>query len=128
MCLNDHRLLIPASVIRLRIVSLDTTIYPEGGKCRRADSNDIVGEDVAAVMIAPSSCTFVFLGFPDPLRRKTITFVIPPSGVGPSWWSICLFEQPHYLRHATRPLSKSDNCSYCDLLGLRGIRIPNTIH
>ncbi|GFX08049.1 hypothetical protein TNCV_1237291 [Trichonephila clavipes] len=57
------------------MVSLDTTRCREGGKWRQIDSRDI-GEDVTALIIARSSCAFVFLERPDPSQRLTVPSLI----------------------------------------------------
>ncbi|GFV97721.1 RNase H domain-containing protein [Trichonephila clavipes] len=57
-----------ASASRLRMVSFDSASCLEGGKWCRIDSSDVVGEDVAALIIAQSSRVFVSLGRPDPPR------------------------------------------------------------
>ncbi|GFW80786.1 hypothetical protein TNCV_3778661 [Trichonephila clavipes] len=48
------------------MVSLDDTGCLEGGKWRLIDASDVVGAEVATLLIARSSRSFVFLGRPDP--------------------------------------------------------------
>ncbi|GFX79635.1 hypothetical protein TNCV_826231 [Trichonephila clavipes] len=66
--LNGRRFLIPSLDSRFRMVFLDTTGCLKGGKCRSTDSREVVGEDVATLMIYRSSCEFVFLRHPDSPR------------------------------------------------------------
>ncbi|GFW17396.1 hypothetical protein TNCV_1682191 [Trichonephila clavipes] len=56
-------------------VSLDGTGCLEGGKWHESMPSDVVGAEVATLLIARSSRSFVFLGRPDPPRRYTL-----PSG------------------------------------------------
>ncbi|GFU04279.1 hypothetical protein TNCV_863851 [Trichonephila clavipes] len=58
------------------MVSTETTGFLKGGKFRRMHFSDVVGEDLAALMIAQSSRVLVFLGLPDPPRRQTIPSMI----------------------------------------------------
>ncbi|GFU92204.1 hypothetical protein TNCV_298341 [Trichonephila clavipes] len=53
------------------MVSLDGTGCLEGGKV-----SDVVGAEVATLLIARTSRSFVFLGRPDPPRRYTLPSVI----------------------------------------------------
>ncbi|GFX28969.1 hypothetical protein TNCV_3030121 [Trichonephila clavipes] len=52
------------------------------------------------------------------------TSILPRS----RWWPIRLFDQPAFLRPTIRPLSKSDNCSYCHRFRLRSISSHNSVH
>ncbi|GFW92556.1 hypothetical protein TNCV_518731 [Trichonephila clavipes] len=86
---------------------------------------NVVGAEVATLLIARSSRSFVFLGRPDPPRRYTLPSVIhccqqaTTISLRPRWRSIRLFDQPASLRPIIRPLSKSVSCSYCRRLRLR---------
>ncbi|GFV54789.1 hypothetical protein TNCV_33091 [Trichonephila clavipes] len=72
---------------------------------------DVVGAEVATLLIARSSRSFVFLGRPDPPRRYTLPSVIhrcqhrgTTISLRPRWRPIRLFDQPASLRPIIRPL------------------------
>ncbi|GFT40110.1 hypothetical protein TNCV_2171211 [Trichonephila clavipes] len=97
--LSGRRLLKPTSVSRLLMVSLDGTGCLEGGNAM----SDVVGAEVATLLIARSSRSFVFLGRPDPPRRYTLPSVIHccqhrATYRSPRWRPIRLFDQPASLR------------------------------
>ncbi|GFV24451.1 hypothetical protein TNCV_3889971 [Trichonephila clavipes] len=56
--------------------SLDGTGCLEGGVALNRCASDVVGAEVATLLIARSSRSFVFLGRPDPPRRYTLPSVI----------------------------------------------------
>ncbi|GFV31934.1 hypothetical protein TNCV_3494871 [Trichonephila clavipes] len=112
-----------------RSAKIQSTLPMMWGQC------DVVGAEVATLLIARSSRSFVFLGRPDPPRRYTLTFCDPllptPSNyhiARPRWRPIRLFDQPASLRLIIRPLSKSVSCSYCRRLRLRGILSLNIVY
>ncbi|GFT70595.1 hypothetical protein TNCV_1133481 [Trichonephila clavipes] len=105
------------SVVSL-MVSLDGTGCLEGGKWRLIDASDVVGAEVATLLIARSSRSFVFLGRPDPPRRYTLPSVIhccqhraTTISLRPRWRPIRPFDQPASLRPIIRPLSKSPSAA-----------------
>ncbi|GFU80628.1 hypothetical protein TNCV_245381 [Trichonephila clavipes] len=71
----------------------------------------LLGAEVATLLIARSSRSFVFLGRPDPPRRYTLPSVIhccqhraTTISLRPRWRPIRLFDQPASLRPITAPI------------------------
>ncbi|GFU25012.1 uncharacterized protein TNCV_5008821 [Trichonephila clavipes] len=113
-----------------RSAKIQSTLPMMWGQC------DVVGAEVATLLIARFSRSFVFLGRPDPPRRTVhSTFCDPllptPSNyhiARPRFRPIRLFDQPASLRPIILPPSKSVSCSYCRRLRLRGILSLNIVY
>ncbi|GFW37066.1 hypothetical protein TNCV_5019641 [Trichonephila clavipes] len=87
-----------------RSAKIQSTLPMMWGQC------DVVGAEVATLLIARSSRSFVFLGRPDPPRRYTLPSVIhccqhraTTISLRPRWRPIRLFDQPASLRPIIRP-------------------------
>ncbi|GFY25888.1 hypothetical protein TNCV_1916381 [Trichonephila clavipes] len=87
-----------------RSAKIQSTLPMMWGQC------DVVGAEVATLLIARSSRSFVFLGRPDPPRRYTLPSEIhccqhraTTISLRPRWRPIRLFDQPASLRPIIRP-------------------------
>ncbi|GFT28464.1 hypothetical protein TNCV_428791 [Trichonephila clavipes] len=108
---------------------IQSTLPMMWGQC------DVVGAEVATLLIARSSRSFVFLGRPDPptvhstfcdpLLPTPSNYHIAPTEVAAdtSIRPIC-FSEAYY----TAPIKKSVSCSYCRRLRLRGILSLNIVY
>ena len=133
--INGRRLLMPASANRIRMVSIDITECLEGGKQRQIDASGYFGRDVAALIIARSSPSFVLLGHPGPSQRLTLPSLIlccqfraTIMSLKPRLRPIRLFDQPACLRSTIQPLLLSGNYLYFRRLCFRGISSRKTSH
>ncbi|GFU74475.1 uncharacterized protein TNCV_1521271 [Trichonephila clavipes] len=88
-----------------RSAKIQSTLPMMWGQC------DVVGAEVAILLIARSSRSFVFLGRPDPPRRYTLPSVIhccqhraTTISLRPRWRPIRLFDQPASLRPIMAPI------------------------
>ncbi|GFY05227.1 hypothetical protein TNCV_2206731 [Trichonephila clavipes] len=94
------------SVVSLWFLLMALDVWKE---VKKIDASDVVGAEVATLLIARSSRSFVFLGRPDPPRRYTLPSVIhccqhrsTTISLRPRWRPIRLFDQPASLRPIIR--------------------------
>ncbi|GFY28919.1 uncharacterized protein TNCV_4720501 [Trichonephila clavipes] len=106
-----------------RSAKIQSTLPMMWGQC------DVVGAEVATLLIARSSRSFVFLGRSDPPRRYTLPSVIhccqhraTTISLQPRWRPIRLFDPPASLR---RPYQSP---SAARRLRLRGILSLNIVY